>query len=328
MKHLRVFLVVVLIAAVIIASLYVSGVFRVLAKGSVIVTLVDKETGKRIGRVGYAYTKVFLDEEDCGFVTDEGEFRISGVTTGIHKLTLNIPYYGNYTRYVNVGMWQTVNVTAVVDMPNPTFAVAISVDQQQFGEKGTVYITITNNGNMPSVNTKILVFILREDSPTTPVDSTIIHIGELWPSGGWKINTTASRTDSVAKEKLCNFITLTNVTDLNLTQFQYEIEIPPPLWSEVRPVEPPYEYIQPKIITDTKTVSWESSAFEPGKWETVAVVILDGWPFTPQNNQVVGQVDIPVDEQEAIIASLLDWIKKTLGGILDTIVGYLLSRFL
>lgn len=324
MKHLRVFLVVVLIAAVIIASLYVSGVFRVLAKGSVIVTLVDKETGKRIGRVGYAYTKVFLDEEDCGFVTDEGEFRISGVTTGVHKLTLNIPYYGNYTRYVNVGMWQTVNVTAIVDMPNPSFAVTIHVDQSWGGEKGTVYITITNNGSMPSVNTKILVFILREDSPTTPVDATIIDIGELWPSGGWKTNATASRADSIGKT--LQFCYTNECDNLNLTQFQYEIA--PPLWFEVRPVQPPYEYYLQPFHTDTVTVSWESWAFEPGKWETIAVVILDGWPFTPQNNEVVGEVNVPVDEQEAIIASLLGWIKKALGNILDWVMGIVLSRIL
>jgi len=324
MKHLRVFLVGIIIATFIVAGLYVSGVFRILAKGSIIVTLVDKETGKRIGRVGYAYTKVFLDEEDCGFVTDEGEFRISGVTTGVHKLTLNIPYYGNYTRYVNVGMWQTVNVTAAVDMPNPSFVVAIHVDQSEDRQKGTVYITITNSGNMPSVNTKILVLILREDSPTTPVDSTIIHIGELWPSGGWKTNATAS--NSTAKKKPCNFVTLTDMTNFNLIQFQYEVA--PPLWFEVRPVQPPYEYLRPESHTDTVTVSWESWAFEPGKWETVAVVILDGWPFTPQNNQVVGQVDIPVDEQEAIIASLLGWIKKALGNILDWVMGIILSRIL
>jgi hypothetical protein len=302
-------LVCALVSVIIVAVLFISGVFNALANGSIIITLVDKETGKRIGRVGYSYTKVFVDDLDYGFLTDEGELKISGLSPGEHKLTLNIPYYGNYTKYVSVGMLQTVNATIVVDMPNPVFEVAIRVDQAWHREKGKVYVTITNVGNMPSVNTKVLIFILREDSPTTPVDSTIQDVGELSPISGSSTTTLQSHFYS---DKTAIYEVASNIH--------------PYLW-QIRPINPPE--IIPKIIPpSTKTIVWETWAFEPGKWEIVAVAILDGWPFTPQNRQVVGQTSIPVDDQEAIISSLLGWIERNLGKILDTIVGFVLAKYL
>jgi hypothetical protein len=61
---------------------------------------------------------------------------------------------------------------------------------------------------------------------------------------------------------------------------------------------------------DTKTLEWSTWAFEPGTWEAIAVVIYDGWEFTPQNEQVVSQVTVPTDAQERIVASLLSYAEQ------------------
>lgn len=77
---------------------------------------------------------------------------------------------------------------------------------------------------------------------------------------------------------------------------------------------------------DSKTLEWGTWAFEPGLWECVAVVIFDGWDFTPQNKQVVCQVKIPPDVQERIVASLLNYLEQHAVEIMGTatqiVIGY------
>lgn len=46
---------VVAAVAVVLIALYATGTIPVLAKGNIIVTLIDEETGKRVGRVNGGY---------------------------------------------------------------------------------------------------------------------------------------------------------------------------------------------------------------------------------------------------------------------------------
>jgi len=294
----------IFLASIIIAvilSLAIIVIMPGFAQGTIILYLEDKETRKPIGRVGNIYPLVFIDDVVQGFVTDTGKMRIERLSPGPHKLTVNIPYYGNYSDYVNVNAWQTLDITVAVDMPNPIFDVAIHVEQKYLREKGTIYVTITNTGNMPSMHTQLLLLIFRDDSPTTPVDQALLYVGELSPP---PFTGTSGLTKSDVKSQL-----------LSNQLFPYII-----------PSQPPEYCFEPKLYTNTKTLTWETWAFEPGVSETIVAVILDNWPYTPQNRQVVGEINIPVDQQESIIATVMDWIKNRLGPILDAIVTIALNK--
>jgi len=90
----KIALLIIATIAIILAVLLLSGTVPVLAKGSVIVTLTDEETGKPIGRVNGGYVRVMLGGVDQGYLTDEGELKIEGITPDTHELVLIIPHYG------------------------------------------------------------------------------------------------------------------------------------------------------------------------------------------------------------------------------------------
>jgi hypothetical protein len=300
MRRKYAILLVCIIIAVVLSSIVIV-IMPGFAQGTVILYLEDTETRKPIGRVGNIYPLVFIDDVVQGFVSDTGKIRIERLSPGSHKFTVNIPYYGNYTDYVNVNAWQTLDTTVAVDMPNPIFDVAVHVEQHYGGEKGTIYVTITNTGNMPSMHTQLLLLIFRDDSPTTPVDEALLYVGELSPP---PFTGTSGLTKSDVKSQ-----------PVSNQFFQY-----------IRPFQPPKYYFEPKLYTNTKTLTWETWAFEPGVSETIVAVVLDNWPYTPQNRQVVGEISIPVDQQESIIATVMDWIKNHLGPILDAIVTIALNK--
>jgi len=252
--------------AMILIALLATGILPVVAKGNVIVTLKDEETGKLIGRVDGGYVRVVLGGRDQGYLTDKGELKIKDVDPGTHELVLIVPHVGERRRFVEVGPGQTVTADVFVDMPNPEFVVAVHVDQPWYylGEKGYVKVTVTNIGNFRSVGAKALVLLYREDNPDSPADQTILDFGNLGKIG----------------EK-----------------------------------------------DDTKTLEWGTWAFEPGTWEAVAVVIFDGWEFTPQNEQVVSQVTVPTDAQERIIASLLSYAEQHAIDIAATIAKIVIGWF-
>ncbi|RLI19187.1 hypothetical protein DRO54_08960 [Candidatus Bathyarchaeota archaeon] len=252
--------------AVIIASLFLTGLVPVSAKGNVIVTLRDSETGKPIGKVDSGYVRVMLGGKDQGYLTDKGELMIKNVEPGTHELVLVVPYVGEVRQYVEVGPGETVTANVTVNMPNPEFLVTINVDQPwyKFYEWGNIKITISNTGEIRSVGTKALVLVYREDNPDSPADSHILDFGYLSEMGK---------------------------------------------------------------TGDTKTLEWGTWAFEPGTWEAVAVVIFDGWQFTPQNKQVVSQVTLPPDAQERIVASLLNYAEQHSIEIAETIAKIVIGWF-
>jgi hypothetical protein len=301
MRRKYAILLVCIIIAVVLSSIVIV-IMPGFAQGTVILYLEDTETCKPIGRVGNIYPLVFIDDVVQGFVSDTGKIRIEKLSPGSHKFTINIPYYGNYTDYINVNAWQTTDVKVTVDMPNPIFDIAIHVEQNALRTEGTIYITITNTGTMPSLGTQLLLLIFRDDNPTTPVDEVLLYVGELLSPSSY------SGTNSLIKSN--------GKSQLISNQF----------YPYIRPFEPPKYYFEPKIYTNTKTLAWKTSAFDPGVSETIVAVILDNWQFTPQNRKVMGEINIPVDQLESLIASVMNWIKDRFGPILDAIVTIALNK--
>ncbi len=169
--------------AVIAIALIVSGVVPVLAKGSVIVTLTDVETGKPIGRVGEGYVRVMIGGKDQGYLTDMGELMIKDVEAGTKELVLIIPKYGEKRQFIEVGAGQTVSADIVVDMPNPIFDVSASCKTgwELFDEYGDISVTLTNRGDVSSMGTNILVIVYKEDDTSVPIATHIFDFPSLVP---------------------------------------------------------------------------------------------------------------------------------------------------
>ncbi len=185
---------IVAIAAIVIVILITSSAVPVLAKGSVIVTLTDEETGKRIGRVPNGYVRVILGGVDQGHLTDEGELKIEGVDPGTHELVLIIPQYGEKSQFVEVGSGQTVPADIVFDMPNPVFQVAVDCNTHYwiFWEDADLSVTLTNIGNVNSQSTSVLLIVHKEDDPAVPIATHIIDFPSLVPrmDGGESVTKT------------------------------------------------------------------------------------------------------------------------------------------
>jgi hypothetical protein len=177
------------IAATVIAVLVIiavfllsqGGTFQALAKGSIIVTLTDEETGKPIGKVDSGYVRVVLGGIDQGYLTDEGELKIEGVEPDTHELLLIIPHYGEKRQFVEVGSGQTVPVNIVVDMPNPIFDVTIGCKTglDWFDEVGDISVTLTNRGDVASRSTSVLVIVYKEDDTSTPIATHMLDFPSL-----------------------------------------------------------------------------------------------------------------------------------------------------
>jgi hypothetical protein len=163
----------------------------VLAKGDIIVTLIDEETEKRVGRVDGGYPRVLLDGVDRGYLTDYGELKIEGVEPGVHELVVIVPYYGEVRKFVEVGIGQTVSATIKVDMPNPVFMVGVEARPylRGFDERGHIKVTLTNVGNADSKGTSVLVLVYAEDDLKTPIATKVLDFPSLVPRGrgGWSV---------------------------------------------------------------------------------------------------------------------------------------------
>jgi hypothetical protein len=181
-KHVMVIGIGVAAAAVIIALL-ATGIIPVVAKGNIIVTLVDEETGKRVGRVDGGYPRVILDGVDQGYLTDYGELKIEGVNPGTRELTVVVPYYGEVKRFVEVGAGQIVPATIEINMPNPVFRVGVEAKSylKGFDELGYIKVSLTNIGDADSRSTSVLVLVYREDDLTTPIATKVLDFPSLVP---------------------------------------------------------------------------------------------------------------------------------------------------
>jgi hypothetical protein len=184
---------IVAIAAIVI-FLLVSDAVPVLAKGSVIVTLTDEETGKPIGRVPNGYVRVMLGGVDQGHLTDEGELKIEGVNPGTQELVLIIPQYGEKSQFVEVSAGQTVSADIVFDMPNPVFRVAVDCNTHYWilVEDADLSITLTNIGTVNSQGTSVLLIVHKEDDLSVPIATHIIDFPSLVPrrDGGESVTRT------------------------------------------------------------------------------------------------------------------------------------------
>jgi hypothetical protein len=175
----------VIVALIVIAAFLLSqgGTFQAIAKGSIIVTLTDEETGKPIGKVGSGYVRVVLGGIDQGYLTDKGELKIEGVEAGTRELLLVIPRYGEKRQFVEVGAGQTVPANVIVDMPNPIFDVTIGCNTNFgfFDEYGDISVTLTNRGDADSVSTSVLVIVYKEDDTSTPIATHMLDFPSLVP---------------------------------------------------------------------------------------------------------------------------------------------------
>jgi hypothetical protein len=256
-----------IVALIIIAAFLISqGTFQVLAKGSIIVTLTDEETGKPIGKVDNGYVRVMLGGIDQGYLTDEGELKIEGVEQGTHELVLIIPQYGEKRQFVEVGSGQTVPVNIIVDMPNPIFDVTIGCKTglDWFDEVGDISVTLTNRGDVDSRSTSVLVIVYKEDDTSTPIATHMLDFPSLVP-----------RKDGGSSH----------------------------------------------------TLSWRCTEFVWGPKEIIATVVFDGWPYTPQNEQVVSTISAPSSIVAEISYSVANYLKNRPDLVVDTVSKILIGWF-
>jgi len=235
------------------------------AKGNVIVTLKDEETGKPIGKVSGGYVRVVLGGVDRGYLTDYGELKIEGVDPGSHELMLIVPSYGEVRRFVDVGSGQTVPVDIKVNMPNPVFSVGVDVKltgtafwENLFGdsETGHIKVSLTNVGDADSVSTSVLVIVYKKDDLSMPIATEMLNFQSLVPrsrGGG------------------------------------------------------------------SETEEWACEAFLWGPGEVVATVVFDGWPYTPQNRQVVSQVSVPASMMDELTNSILNYLNQNPDLVINTV---------
>lgn len=179
----KIALLIIATIAIVLIALLLLGTVPALAKGSVIVKLTDEETGKPVGRVNGGYVRVMLGGVDQGYLTDEGELKIEGITPDTHELVLIIPHYGEKRQFVEVGSGQTVTSNMVVDMPNPIFQVAVECDTHYLilWENADLFVTLTNIGNVNSRSTSVLVIVHQEDNLSYPIATHIINFPSLVP---------------------------------------------------------------------------------------------------------------------------------------------------
>lgn len=238
----------------------------VLAKGTVIVTLRDEETGKPIGRVNGGYVRVMLGGLDQGYLTDEGELKIEGVNSGTRELVLIIPYYGEKRQFVEVGSGQTVPADIVVDMPNPIFEVTVDCNThlEWFDEVGDISVTLTNRGGVSSRSTSVLIIVHKEDDTSNPIATHMLDFPSLVPRKDGGIS---------------------------------------------------------------HTLTWKCNAFVWGPKEIITTVIFDGWPYTPQNEQVASVISAPSSMVTELTYSVTNYLKDRPELVVDTISQILISWF-
>ena len=265
MSRMKILLIIILVG---VASLLVIsfGRFFVSAKGDIIVSLRDEETGKPIGRVNGGYVRVMLGGVDQGYLTDKGEMKIEGVDPGTHELVLIIPHYGEKRQFVEVGPGQTVTANITVDMPNPVFQVSIDCNThlEGFDEVGDIYVTLTNFGDIDSRSTSVLVLVYREDDLSMPIATHMLDFPSLVPrkDGG-----------------------------------------------------------------ESETLTWKCKAFVWGPKEIIVTVIFEGWPFTPQNEQVASQISAPSSIIAELTYSVTNYLKQHPEVIVNTIARIIIGWF-
>jgi hypothetical protein len=256
----------------VLIGLIASQITPVLAKGSVIVTLTDEETGKPVGKVNGGYVRVMLGGFDQGYLTDEGELKIEGVSPDTHELVLIIPKYGEKRQFVEVGSGRTVSADIVVDMPNPIFEVAIecnthiewSLSIPPTDEVGDISVTLTNKGDVDSRSTSVLLIVYEEGDTSHPIATHMLDFSSLAP-----------RKDGGKSE----------------------------------------------------TLSYKCNAFVWGPKEIIAAVVFDGWPYTPQNDQVVSEISVPSSVVAELTNSVTNYLRDHPELMVDTISRVLISWY-
>lgn len=134
-------------------------------------TLTDTETGKPVSE-----EQVYLDGSQQGYTSTAGTITLENVMPGSHTVSLqNV----NPTPSTNIDVGADTDVSASVDMPNPTFKISAHPETGLLDSIGDVKISldIYNNGNAPSQDTTALVLDYRvKNDELVRVDSDIIDL--------------------------------------------------------------------------------------------------------------------------------------------------------
>ncbi|MCW4035341.1 MAG: hypothetical protein NWF03_08265 [Candidatus Bathyarchaeota archaeon] len=75
------------------------------------------------------------------------------------------------------------------------------------------------------------------------------------------------------------------------------------------------------------TMSWRCNEFVWGPKEIISVVVFDGWPYAPQNEQVVTELSIPSSLATEIGYSIGNYLKNNPDKVVETVVKACVSWF-
>lgn len=75
------------------------------------------------------------------------------------------------------------------------------------------------------------------------------------------------------------------------------------------------------------TLSWRCNAFKWGTKEIISVVICDGWPYTPQNEQIMSEISVPSSMVSEISYSISNYLANNPDKIIDTVSKVSISWF-
>jgi len=59
------------------------------------------------------------------------------------------------------------------------------------------------------------------------------------------------------------------------------------------------------------TLTWRCEEFVWGPKEIIAVVVFDGWPYTPQNEQVVNEISVPNSMASEVAYSISNYLEQS-----------------
>ncbi|KXA96313.1 hypothetical protein AKJ37_05560 [candidate division MSBL1 archaeon SCGC-AAA259I09] len=75
------------------------------------------------------------------------------------------------------------------------------------------------------------------------------------------------------------------------------------------------------------TKTWEGADFIYGPKEIIAVAVFDGYPFTPQNKEVLSRISVPQSKVEDLSNSMLSYLERHPEKVVNTTSKILLAWF-
>ena len=306
--------------------------FEVEKAETIVVEVTDTLTGQAVENVG-----IYLDGDYKGETLLNGNLEISNVTDGSHQI--EVTYKGvSESRSVTVS---SANTLFSFSIPIPR-TVTLIVHDTETG-LSVREIDVYVDGEFRGTTTRDGEFIIENILPghhTVGVDvpgytgmvNKYIEVGTQEmisldvdvPNPVFVVGVDANNYHTLLSGEYGNvFVTLANVGEVNsegtqvLVLVYTEDDLDTPITSKVLPFPSlvPTQHGGYQVEKDWTDID----AFVWGPEEIVVVVLYDGWRYTPQNEQVVNQANVPSSMFTQVAYSVGQYLKEHPEEVADTI---------